>query len=127
MRTARMIGITDKGEEEILHPKSTPIQKQIGDFQEMSRKGIAKKFAAVEFQTSDGRTRTLRNGITAGLKDAEARAQDKKDNADKWLKDQAEKRSSAQKKEAEEQQARINAANAEKEKAKKALFQVSGK
>ena len=127
MRTARMIGITEKGEEEILHPKSTPIHKQLGDFQEMASKGISKKFAAVEFQTSDGRVRTLRNGITAGLKDAEARAQDKKENADKWLKDQAEKRTSAQKKEADEQQARINAANAEKEKAKKALLQVSGK
>ena len=49
------------------------------------------------------------------------------DNRKKWLKEQAEKRATAEKKATEEQQARINAANAEKEKAKKALLQVSGK
>ena len=127
MRTARTIGITDKGDEEIIHPKATPIQKQLGSFQEMARSGVPKKFAAVEFQTSDGRIRTLRTGISAGLKDAEARASDKLDNRKKWLKEQAEKRATAEKKATEEQQARINAANAEKEKAKKALLQVSGK
>jgi len=127
MRTARTIGITEKGDEEIIHPKSTPIHKQLGDFQEMASKGISKKFAAVEFQTSDGRVRTLRNGITAGLKEAEERAQDKLANSEKWHKEQAEKRAKADKKEAEETQARITAANAEKEKAKKALLQVSGK
>lgn len=127
MRTARTIGITEKGEETIIHPKSTPIQKQLGDFQEMARKGIDKKFAAVEFQTSDGRIRTLRNGISAALKDAEARAADKLKNREKWLKEQAAKREEAEKKAAEERQERINKANAEKEKAKKALLQAAGK
>lgn len=127
MRTARTIGITEKGDEEIIHPKSTPIQKQLGDFTKMAREGISKKFAAVEFQTSDGRVRTLRNGITAGLKEAEERAKDKLENNEKWQKEQAEKRAKADKKEADDTQARITAANAEKEKAKKALLQASGK
>lgn len=127
MRTARTIGITEKGEEEIIHPKATPIQKQLGEFQEMARKGVPKKFSAVEFQTSDGRVRTLRNGISANLKDAEARAADKLENRKKWLQAQADKQAEAFKKAKEDQQTRINAANAEKEKAKKALLQASGK
>lgn len=122
MRTARTIGITEKGEEEIIHPKATPIQKQLGAFQEMARTGIPKKYAAVEFQTSDGRVRTLRNGITAGLKDAEARAADKLENRKKWLADQAKKQAEAEKAAAKERQDRIDSANAHKEKAKKALL-----
>jgi len=127
MRTARTIGIKADGKEEILHPKSTAIQKQLADFNDYAANGIPKGLAAVEFQTSDGRVRTLRDGITSAVKSAEEKAEAKKKSREKWLADQKKAQEAKAKEEAAERQKRIDAANASKEAAKKKLLGVSDK
>lgn len=124
MRTARTIGIKEDGSEVIIHPKKTAIGIQVADFAKMGLEGIPKPFVLVEFQTSDGKLRSVRFGPTAGLKDAHIRADEKLANRQKILEQQAKEREAKAKAEAAERQKRINELNAAKEAAKAAARKV---
>src|SRR5690349_7298891 len=121
MRTARTIGIAEDGKETIIHPKTTPVTKQIADCAKMVADGLPKQFVLVELQTSDGRVKEYRNGISAGVKAAQDRAAVKLRDREKILNQQAEARKKQEAEKAKEAQKRIDAANAQKEAAKKAV------
>lgn len=125
MRTARTIGIKKDGSEVVIHPKTVPIDKQLAEFRTLAATGVPKEFVEIEFQASDSRVRSLRNGISAGLKSAEDRANDKVKNREKWLADQKKAVAERAAAKAKEQADRIAAANAAKEAAKKALQGVA--
>lgn len=127
MRTARTIGIKDDGSEAIIHPKSTCITVQLADWNKYATAGIPKGFVAVEYQTSDGSVRTLREDTLITAKEAEARAAQKQKDAAAWHKKQAEAKAAAEKAEDEERQKRIDAANAHKELAKAAIVGIANK
>jgi ADP-ribose pyrophosphatase YjhB (NUDIX family) len=127
MRTARTIGIKEDGSEVILHPKSTCITVQLADWNKIAATGIPKGFVAVDYQTSDGAVRTLREDTLVTVKEANARAEQKQKDAAQWHKKQADARAAAEKAEAEERQKLINAANAAKELAKAAIVSIANK
>ena len=127
MRTARTIGIKEDGSEVILHPKSTCITVQLGDWNKIATTGLPKGFVAVEFQPSDGPTRAFREDTLISVKEAEARAEAKQKEAAAWHKKQADAKAAAEKAEAAERQKRIDAANAAKEEAKKSIIAAQAK
>ena len=120
-----MIGIKEDGSEVVLHPRTSPIPAQDSDFNKFAGAGLPKGYVAVEYQKSDGPSRTIRVGTLVTLKEAEERAEQNKKDAAAWHKKQADARAAAEKKENAERQARIDAANAAKEKAKAELVAAS--
>lgn len=120
-RSARTIGIKDDGSEVIIHPKATSITTQLADWQKIATTGLPKGFVTVEFQPSDGPVRTFSKGTLVSTKEAEARAEQKQKDAATWHKKQADERAAKEKSEAAERQKLIDAANAAKEAAKKAI------
>ena len=127
MRTARTIGIKDDGSEAIIHPKSTCITTQLADWNKYATSGIPKGFVAIEYQTSDGSVRTLREDTLVTVKEAAARAEQKQKDAAAWHKKQADAKATAEKADAEERQKRIDAANAAKEAAKAQIVSIANK
>lgn len=121
MRTARTIGIDEGGKETIIHPKSTCITKQLAEWNQIATNGIPKGFVSVEYQTSDGPVRSLSKATLVSVKEAEARAAAKQKDAAAWHKKQKDAQEAKEKAEAAERQKLIDAANAAKEAAKKAI------
>lgn len=121
MRTARTIGIKEDGTEVILHPKTTCITVQLADWNQIAANGIPKGYVAVEYQPSDGPVRVLSRATLVSVKEAEARAEAKQKDAAAWHKKQKDAQEAKEKAETEARQKQIDAANAAKEAAKKAI------